>query len=76
MSYSSVFPSLQAGIGSAAGWPSSGGVRREPGAADAAARFGFHAEAGAARVLSAPPSSGESVAQMQARFVACLFEPS
>ena len=75
MSYSSVFPSLQAGIGSAAGWPSSG-VRREPGTADAAARFGFHAEAGAARVLSAPPSSGESVAQMQARFVACLFEPS
>jgi len=75
MSYSSVFPSLQAGIGSAAGWPPRVG-RGGPGAADAAARFGFHAEAGAARVLSVPPSSGESVAQMQARFVACLFEPS
>ena len=75
MSYSSIFPSLQAGIGSAAGWLSFG-VRCEPGAADAAARFGFHAEAGAARVLLALSSSGESVAQMQARFVACLFEPS
>ncbi len=46
---------------------------RAPGG-DAAQVFGFNGPSQAARVLSVPPSSGDGAAQLEARFLACLFE--
>ena len=56
----------------AAGWarPAQGGGS----GADAAEVFGFNGTQDAARVLSVPPSRGESAAQLEARFLGCLFE--
>lgn len=41
---------------------------------DAAQVFGFTGASQAARVLSVPPASGDNAAQLEARFLGCLFE--
>jgi hypothetical protein len=43
------------------------------GGTDSASLFGFTGAHSEARVLSVPPTSGDSPAQLQARFVDCLF---
>lgn len=75
----SSFPSLSTlppGLNApAAGW---GGARPAQdaarGGADAAQVFGFNGTADAARALTVPPSRGEGAAQLEARFLACLFQ--
>jgi hypothetical protein len=61
----------------AAGWDRGYAVTNtaalEP-AGDAADIFGFNGSSQAARVLSLPPGSGDSAAQLEARFLDCLFE--
>jgi hypothetical protein len=41
---------------------------------DAADIFGFNGSTQAARVLSLPPVSGDGAAQLEARFLDCLFD--
>jgi hypothetical protein len=41
--------------------------------AESATLFGFMGSYNEARVLSVPPASGDNPAQLQARFVDCLF---
>ena len=59
----------------AAGWdrarPASDGAGT-PG--DAAQQFGFLGDQQAARALTVPPASGQGAAQLEARFLACLFQ--
>jgi hypothetical protein len=59
----------------AAGWS---GARPAPDAgrsqADAAEVFGFNGSADVARALTVPPARGDGVAQLEARFLACLFQ--
>ncbi len=60
--------------------PATGGDRARPasgGAApsgDAAQLFGFVGDHQAARLLTVPPSSGDSAAQLEARFLDHLFQ--
>ena len=58
-----------------AGWdharPASGGTAST---GDAAQQFGFVGDQQAARALTVPPSSGEGATQLEARFLACLFQ--
>ena len=59
----------------AAGWdrarPASDGTAL---AGDAARQFGFLGDQQAARLLTVPPSSGQGAAQLEARFLGCLFQ--
>ena len=61
----------------AAGWGGAEVAARAGGpgatAADAAKVFGFDGGADAARVLTVPAARGDSAAQLEARFLACLF---
>lgn len=72
---SSLPPGLHA---AAAGWdaarPSSGNASGYVSDSDAARTFGFDGHSQAARVLSVPAASGSDVTQLEARFLACLFE--
>lgn len=69
---SSLPPGLHAPSG---GWdrarPASDGTA---GTGDAAQQFGFLGDQQAARLLTVPPSSGQGAAQLQARFLGCLFQ--
>ena len=60
----------------AAGWdrarPASDGAAA---AGDAAQLFGFVGDRQAARLLTVPPASGDNAAQLEARFLDCLFQP-
>lgn len=75
----STFPSLSSlppGLHApAAGWdrarPASDGGTP---ASDAAQLFGFVGDHQAARLLGVPPASGDGAAQLEARFLACLFQ--
>lgn len=70
---SSLPPGLHA---PAAGWdrarPASDGTTAPTG--NAAEAFGFVGDHQAARLLTVPPSSGEGAAQLEARFLGCLFQ--
>ncbi len=59
----------------AAGWdrarPASDGTGS---AGDAAQQFGFLGDQQAARSLTVPANSGQGAAQLEARFLACLFQ--
>jgi hypothetical protein len=78
----STFPSLTslpAGLNTpVAGWDSSSAATNTASPAlsggDAADAFGFNGSSQAARVLSVPPASGDSAAQLQTRFLDSLFE--
>ncbi|MDO5086226.1 MAG: hypothetical protein Q4D74_01290 [Comamonadaceae bacterium] len=62
------------GLAGGAGWArAAGGPSSASHVPDAATAFGFHAS-GPARTLSVPPSSGETAAQLESRFLAHLFE--
>ena len=58
-----------------AGWdharPASGGTAST---GDAAQQFGFLGDQQAARSLTVPANSGQGAAQLEARFLACLFQ--
>lgn len=58
-----------------AGWdrarPAADGVAP---AGDAAQLFGFVGDRQAARLLTVPPPSGDGAAQLEARFLGCLFQ--
>ena len=60
----------------AGGWdrarPASDGST--PSTGNAAETFGFVGDRQAARALTVPPSSGDGAAQLEARFLACLFQ--
>ena len=59
----------------ATGWdrarPASGGAAST---GDAAQQFGFVGDRQAARLLTVPPASGDNAAQLEARFLNCLFQ--
>ena len=59
----------------AAGWdrarPASDGAAP---AGDAAQLFGFVGDQQAARGITVPPPSGDNAAQLEARFLSCLFQ--
>lgn len=68
--------SLPTGLATpAAGWdrarPASGGPAST---GDAAQQFGFVGDRQAARLLTVPPASGDNAAQLEARFLNCLFQ--
>jgi len=71
-------PSLPAGLVPAAGWgrgqTATNTASHALGGGDAADVFGFNGSSQAARTLSVPPASGDGAAQLEARFLDCLFE--
>ena len=76
----SAFPplsTLPAGLHGVVGWdgarPAAAGARGGA-QGDAAQAFGFTGNDQAARVLSVPPGRGDSAAQLESRFLSCLFE--
>lgn len=63
------------GLAGGAGWSrAAGGPSSASHVPDAATAFGFHTSGPAARLLSVPPSSGETAAQLESRFLSHLFE--
>jgi hypothetical protein len=56
-----------------AGWTRGPAAANTASDGDAADTFGFNTSSQAARVLSVPPPSGDSAAQLQARFLDSLF---
>jgi hypothetical protein len=60
-----------------AGWvrgPAATNTASHASGGDAADIFGFNGSSQAARMLSVPSASGDGAAQLEARFLDCLFE--